>query len=178
VFADGRNALARESALARKTQEASLEPKAFVDLMDRFHFQWAVTSARDGERMDPALAESADWAMLYVDDLAAIYVLREGVNRARASEGYRRLRHLINPNQVLASVIREPALATDLAHDGALALAQAPFSARAAFLAACGALAIRDADAFDSARRRLAWLVPDHPALAILAQQSRRLEKK
>jgi hypothetical protein len=174
VFTDGRDVLAREQELIDAISRATWSAASFEELDRQFHFDWAVVSAREGERHNPGLAASPDWVMLYLDDTAAVYVRHGGKSDGLSRGGYRRLRHLIDPSALLA-VSRSDDLAQqrDLAHDGALALAQAPDSARAAFLAACGALASRDVDAFDAALLRLAWLWPEHPALVVLSEQRR-----
>jgi hypothetical protein len=174
VFTDGRDELAREPELIDAISRATWDAASFEALDRQFHFEWAVVSAREGEATDPALAASSDWIMLYVDDVAAVYVRRGGQNEALSHAGYRRIRHLIDPVVLLASsAIDDPDRQSDMAHDGALALAQAPDSPRAAFLAASGALASRDAEAFDAAFLHLAWLTPGHPALALLSERRR-----
>lgn len=161
VLTDGRDVLAREQTLIDAITRATRDARGFAALDREFHFDWAVVSAREGERNTPALASSPDWVMLYIDDVAAVYARRGGASDALIRDGYRRLRHLLDPAALLASLDGDDAAARrDLAHDGALALAQAPDSPRAAFLGACGALAVRDAEAFEGAFVRLAWLTP------------------
>ncbi len=106
--------------------------------------------------------------MVYVDDVASVYVRRGGPDAHHAADGYRVLRHTSSPGAVLALAEHPGDAAAALAHDGALALAQDPASARATFLAACGAIAARDGSAFAEARARLAALAPGNPALSAL----------
>ena len=179
VFSDGRDALAREPELVSAIAHAARSRAGFAALDRRFGFEWALVSAREGEWMDPGLAASPEWAMVYLDDIAAVYVRARGANAALAARGYRVLRHLLDPPRIVAEAVRDGApLARELAHDGALALEQAPHSPRAAFLAAAGALAARDVEAFDAAHLRLAWLAPGHPALDVLADSRRRLQQR
>jgi hypothetical protein len=84
-----------------------------------------------------------------------------------AEGGYRILRHLTDLGQFLHAA-RRRAAANDLAHDGTLALEQDPGSPRAAFLAACGALAVRDRASFERALTTLERLAPSHPSRAAL----------
>jgi hypothetical protein len=97
-----------------------------------------------------------------------VYVKTVGPNAELARAGYRVLRHLTPPPLVLQAAVDRSISPADLGHDGALALEQAPDSPRAAFLAACGAIALRDAPRFASARARLAKLAPGHPSLNAL----------
>lgn len=174
VFSDGRGGFAREPQLVAAIGRAAWDTASFEALDRQFHFEWAVVSAREGEATNPGLATSSEWVMLYLDDIAAVYVRRSGQNEALSHAGYRRIRHRVDPAALLASSASEdPERRAELAYDGARALAQAPDSPRAAFLAACGALATHDAEAFDVAFLRLAWLRPEHPALALLSERRR-----
>jgi hypothetical protein len=105
--------------------------------------------------------------MVYWDDLSVVYVRREGSNAALAERGYGWLRHLTPPEEVLSAAARGVA---ELAHDGELAVSQAPESPRAWFVAACGAMAIRDRDGFVRATASLRRLAPGHPSLDVLEQ--------
>ncbi|MEO6599150.1 MAG: hypothetical protein ABIQ16_04705 [Polyangiaceae bacterium] len=55
-------------------------------------------------------------------------------------------------------------------------MSQDPYSPRAAFLLACGELAVRNQSGFALALRRLAALAPGHPALEVLAARFRQLQ--
>ncbi len=170
VLTDGRGALAREPELIDAITRATWSTDGFAALDREFHFDWAVVSAREGEGSNPGLATAPEWALLYLDDVAAVYARRGGQNDALISSGYRRLSHLPDLGALLAaSTSADAELRRDLGHDGALARAQAPDSPRALFMAACGALAGGDSEAFDTALNHLAWLTPGHPALQLLA---------
>jgi len=174
VLTDGRGALAREPELIEAITRATASADGFAALDREFHFDWAVVSAREGEGFNPGLALSPEWALLYLDDVAAVYARRGGESDALVAGGYRRLRHLSELGALLgASTSADAELRRDLAHDGALARAQAPDSPRAMFIGACGALAAGDSDAFDTALGHLAWLAPGHPALQLLAAKRR-----
>jgi hypothetical protein len=169
VFMDGRNALARESALVERARRAQTDAEVFRDLVREFGMTWALTSAEEGTSHDRPLAAAREWALVYLDDVGAVYVRRDGPNGHLAAEGYRRLRHLVAPARVLELALRGE-FRQELGHDGALARQQAPLSPRAAFLDACGALANRDAPRFREAERHLAEVAPAHPAAAVLAE--------
>jgi hypothetical protein len=174
VLTDGRGALAREPELIDAIRRATWNADGFAALDREFHFDWAVVSAREGEGSNPGLATAPEWALLYLDDVAAVYARRGGQSDALIGSGYRRLRHLLDLGALLmASTSPDAELRRDLAHDGVLARAQAPESPRAMFIAACGALAAGDSDAFDQALSHLAWLAPGHPALQLLAAKRR-----
>jgi hypothetical protein len=169
VFMDGRNALARESALVERARRAQSDAEVFQDLVREFGMTWALTSAEEGTLHDRPLAAAREWALVYLDDVGAVYVRRDGPNGHLAAEGYRWLRHLVAPARVLELALRGE-LGEELGYDGALARQQAPLSPRAAFLDACGALANRDAPRFQAAQRHLAEVAPAHPAAAVLEE--------
>lgn len=173
VFNDGRNQLARPAAFIARAALAQREPAAFDAMVEDFALEWAVTRAADGEHFDLPLAQSPRWTMLYIDDVAAVYVRNEGPNRDLAATGYRLLRHSMAPDAILHLALTRRDLADALAHDGARAVMQAPQSPRAAFFDACGGLAIGDPSQFERGLRRLADLDPNHPAVTVLLRARR-----
>lgn len=174
VLMDGRNALARSPELTRRVHASGASSSAFESLVAQYDLQWAIVSARESERQSAPIAQSPAWTMVHLDDVAAVYVRREGPNAPLAAGGFRVLRHLTPPDVVLQMGI-EGTRAQDLAHDGALARAQDPESARAAFYAVCGALAMRDRAQFGQAWAAFKEIAPEHPAAAMLLQTGREL---
>jgi hypothetical protein len=168
ILMDGRQGMTYDLADVVAVDASEHDREAFARLDRRLDLQWAVTRAFEGTSYGEPLAASAGWAMVFLDDVAAVYVRRGGADDALAAGGYRLLRHLTPPGAILSLATRGGPDADDLAHDGALALQQAPGSPRAAFLDACGAVAVRDRDRFQAATARLAQLAPDNPAGAIL----------
>ena len=168
VLMDGRQGMTYAPSDVAAVEASEHDPSVFAQLARRLDLQWAVTRAFEGTAYGAPLAASPDWAMVFLDDTAAVYVRRGGTNGRLVRDGYRRLRHLSAPAEVLSLALRPGSAAADLAHDGALARAQAPRSARAAFLDACGALAVRGGARFDAAAERLAGLLPGSPAIAVL----------
>lgn len=168
VLMDGRHGTAYELADVAAVDASEVDPAAFATLERAHDIQWAVTRALEGATDGLPIASSRAWAMVFFDDVASIYVRLDGPDARFAAEGYRVLRHTTPPGAVLALAERPGSMADALAHDGALAAAQAPASARAAFLAACGAIAVRDAEAFGEARTRLASLAPGSAPLDAL----------
>jgi hypothetical protein len=166
---DGRNGLAYDLDDVARVDASERDPAAFASLVQARDLQWAITRAFEGNPTGIPLANSRKWAMVFLDDVSAIYVRRGGVDDRFAADGYRILRHLSNPGEVLDLAVHGGASARSLAHDGALAAADDPRSAKAAFLEACGAIAVRDEAAFRAASTRLAALAPGHPALGVLA---------
>ena len=162
ILVDGRHpqqvAYATSDVLA--VEQSEHDPVAFTALTQRLDLQWAVTRAFEGTSSGSPLAASEDWTMVFLDDVAAVYVRRGGADEALAAGGYRLLRHLTAPAEVLSLARRPDARAQDLAHDGALAEEQAPASPRATFLAACGALAVRDEAGFRAAIQRMSVETP------------------
>jgi hypothetical protein len=168
VFMDGRNTLARSAAFVKRAQDAGTQAKTFSAVVRDYGLEWAMTTSADAEVHDEPLARSEEWQMVYLDDVAAVYVRRDGPNAKLAQHGYRALRHLVQPGALLRESMHDGPVAVALGHDGALALAQAPDSPRACFLAAAGGIAIRDPVLFSNGVERLAKLAPSHPALALL----------
>jgi hypothetical protein len=169
VFMDGRLEHARDGDLVVRADHALRDPKVFAELERQFDFQYAVLSAREGEASGIPISRDSRWTMVHFDDVAAVYVRSPGPNAALAASGYRVLRHLSNLGAVLELASAGGEKAQLLMQDGQLAVAQAPYSPRAAFLLACGKLAVRDQTGFALALKRLATLAPGHPALGALA---------
>jgi hypothetical protein len=168
-FIDGR---ILDYPLAARARAAEFDPAVFEPLAREYAMEWAVCRAGEEERFCVPIAGSPDWTMVFWDDISAVYVRRDGTNGGLAAQGYALFRHLTG-NLVALQHARAPASpeeAAQLRHDGDLAAAQAPGSARALFMATCGALATRDRSAFVAALARLAHEAPSHPSLAILSQ--------
>ena len=85
--------------------------------------QYAVMSARDSDSFGIPLARSRDWALVHLDDVAAVYVRRQGPNAALAGAGYQMFRHLNNPSALLNLALQGGSAARPLQHDGQLAAA-------------------------------------------------------
>lgn len=168
ILMDGRQGMTYDLADVLAVEASEHDREAFSGLERRLDLQWAVTRAFEGTSYGEPLAASADWAMVFLDDVAAVYVRRGGADDSLAADGYRLLRHLTPPGAVLSLAARGGPGASDLEHDGALARQQAPASPRSSFLDACGALAVRDRARFEAATAHLAELAPDNPALVIL----------
>jgi hypothetical protein len=170
VLIDGRRTgLVHDPELVATYQASETEPRAFAELLSRFDFQWAAVIAAEGERFGTPIARSPEWAMVYWDDTAAIYVRADGPNAEIARHGYRLLRHQTDAADVFTSALARDRTARELARDARLAESQAPESPRAAFLEGCGAIADGDKTELDAAIARLARLEPGHPGVALLA---------
>jgi len=168
VLVDGRSGWVHDPALLRRYHASLRDSEAFRSLVGELSLEWALTRAGEREPFGGPLAADVDFTMVYLDDQAAIYVRRDGPNRALAADGYRSLRHLTGLPIVLQAAVQGSVPAADLLHDGALAVSQAPDSPRATFLLAAGAIAMRDPEKLGAARARLAQLAPGHPTLGIL----------
>jgi hypothetical protein len=169
VLMDGRHGdTAYDPADAEAVDASETDPAVFASLSRQHDLQWAVTRALEGAIDGQPIAASRDWAMVFLDDVASVYVRIDGPDGRFAQEGYRVLRHTTPPSAALALAEHPGEAAEALAHDGALAVSQAPGSARAAFLWACGAVAARDAAHFGEARAHLASMARSGPALAAL----------
>ncbi|HEX4340035.1 MAG TPA: hypothetical protein VH062_29205 [Polyangiaceae bacterium] len=168
VFNDGRNTLARSADFVKRAERAGTDAAAFDGVVRNYGLEWAMTTSKDREVHDVPLARSAEWQMVFLDDVAAVYVRREGPNAKLARYGYRALRHLVEPAGLLRESMHDGPVATALGHDGALALLQAPDSPRACFIAAVGGIAAKDASLFGKGVEQLARLSPSHPALSAL----------
>jgi hypothetical protein len=176
VLIDGRTAWVHDPRVTREARAASEDPRAFRALVRRFDIQWGVTRATEHERFGVPMAGARDFTMVYWDDNSAVYVKNDGNNRRLAAEGYRVLTHLTPLGAMLEAALAGRR-AADLAHDATLAEAQAPLSPRAAFIAGCGALAIRDGVGVELAARRLNALAPGHPAVRVLLRAWQSLKK-
>jgi hypothetical protein len=135
VFIDGRTGRLYTVDFLERYFAAEHDPRAFDAFVAQFDLQWAIVRARPGERFGEPLARDPKWTMVYLDDCAAVYVRKDGPNRALAEHGYTWLRHLTQPpRSPVASNLQEA-----LRHDAALAITQDPSSRRAlAFAAAAG----------------------------------------
>lgn len=170
TFVDHRQGWVHDPATLAEYYASETEPAPFLDLTKQFDFQWAFVFAREGSTLGLPIAHSPSWAMVYWDDSAAVYVRTDGPNARLARTGYRLLRHLTSPGDVLVSSVTRDEQARLLAHDGRLALAQAPNSPRAAFLAGCAAIALRDRPALDAAVAILRRVAKASPGAALLEE--------
>lgn len=171
VFMDGRNTLARDRELVMRANRSIVDRAAFEALVEDYGIEWAISSASPADpRSGAGVAHDRRFAMTYLDDVAAVYVRSDGPNAELAGRGYRILRHDMPPETVVAIATGGGDAANALAHDGALAAAQAPASRRGAFLDACGALAAHDDDRFAAALARLERLGGDRALAAALRQ--------
>ena len=175
IFMDGRAATLHDISLVTRADRANTSPAAFSDLAREFDMQYAVTGAREGESFGIPLAQSPDWALVHWDDVAAVYVRRQGLNARLVDSGYQLLSHLTGLGEVLSLASRGGPAALRLRHDGQLAVTQDPTSARAAFLLACGELAARNQPGFLNALGRLSALAPEHPAIRLLGARFQQL---
>lgn len=123
VFIDGRTAYLYTPDFMEEAWKAEVNPDAFAALDRKYHFAWAMTDARGGS-FGVTLARDPRWALVYLDDRAAIYVDKKGPDAALAPAGYAVLRHLTTGRDLLDAPPPLPALKRDVA----LALAQSPDS--------------------------------------------------
>jgi hypothetical protein len=166
VFIDGRTAYLYPPEFLEHAWQAEYRPEAFAQLAARYAFQWAVVSSRTDSHSAGPLAADPDWAMVYVDDTAAVYINIKGPNRELMESGYQGLRHLTPWPMLLDENLPLPVLE----HDIRLALAQAPESVRAHLWAATVALRRGDLASARQQRDLVAALSPTEPALRQLDQ--------
>lgn len=166
VFIDGRNALARDRAIVTRARLSLADSAELEFVMRDFQIQWAVTCTiqPNCKGFSQPLTTKQGFRMVFLDDVAAIYVRETGENAALAAGGYRVVHHLSTAPQLLALAQQ----GVDLSHDGELAVAQAPNSVRALTVRAIGALSVRDEPAFRAALARLKQLAPDTDAIPVL----------
>jgi hypothetical protein len=146
----------------------------FRQMVAEYDIEWAFCYAVEGFASCRPVASDPAWTMVYWDDLAAIYVRRDGRNRALAASGYRVFRHLARPERWIDLTVRG-VQRESISRDGALARAQDPDSTRALFLDAVGALAADDGERFLGALQALGELAPYHPALPVLLEIAPRM---
>jgi hypothetical protein len=146
VFMDGRNTLARSRELVVRANRSIVDGAAFDELAREYGMEWAISSASASDPASGAgIARTAGWSLVYLDDVAAVYVRTAGPNGGLGREGYRILRHTTSPEAALTiATTGTGQQRAALAHDGALAEAQGKSSTRSTFLAACGAIAAGD----------------------------------
>lgn len=169
VLVDGRTTWVHERDKLDAYFAAERSQAAFDALADRYRLEWALVRASEGEPFGRGLVDGR-WAMLYWDDASAVYVRREGPNAALAARGYQLLHHLLTPGQVLQAALTGQLDPQQLAHDAALALAQAPESPRAEFLDGVAAWSVGDAARLTRATGALERLRPGHPGVGLLRQ--------
>ncbi len=174
VFMDGRNTLAHDLETVTRANRSIADRRAFEQLADELGMEWAITSAPPGDPSAGAgVARSPAWTMTYLDDVAAVYVRRDGPNAGLAAGGYRVLRHDMPPGLVLSLAIGGGEGAAALALDGRRAAEQAPWSKRSNFLSACGAIAAHDHARYAEAVDRLRRLGAEEALLEALEQGRR-----
>lgn len=176
VLIDGRNTLAHHRPLVERADASIVDPEAFEKLVDELDLQWAITRASSAEPSSGAgVARSKRFAMIYFDDVAAVYARREGANAALARDGYRILRHDMPPVVMLdIATGANTSARLALAHDGDLALEQAPSSKRSAFVYACGAIAMHDDKKLGSAIETLSRLGADPSLIEAVSRGASR----
>jgi len=136
VFIDGRTGRLYSVDFLERYFAAEHDARLFADFVAQYDLQWAIVRARPGELFGEPIARDPKWTMVYLDDCAAVYVRKDGPNRALAERGYTLLRHLTQPPRgPVASNLQEA-----LRHDAALAVAQDPSSRRARALAVAAGL--------------------------------------
>jgi hypothetical protein len=172
VLMDGRTGWVHEPRVVALASRSEREPDAFRALDREFGFQWGICRAFEGEVFGLPLAADAAWTMVFWDDVSAVYVRRDGVNRELAAYGYRLLRHLTPLAAVVDLAVRGERVA-DLGHDARLAVRHAPASPRTAFLEAAEAIARRDSDGFSKAVDRVSRLSANSVPVDILMRARR-----
>ena len=168
VLMDGRTAWVHDPSVSLRVEQSNFDRGVFLGLVEEFDIQWAVSRAGYQEPFGVPLTRAAGWVMVYVDDYSAVYVRRDGPNRALADAGYRLLDHLMPLEAVLGLAMSPTTDPEALAQDAALAVRQDPSSARAALIQVCAALSLRDRAGFRAAMERLDTLVPGNPAIPAL----------
>jgi hypothetical protein len=162
---------------AARVHETEFATSAFEALVRERGIEWAICRAVDGERFCVPPSELPTWTMVHWDDTSAVYVRTAGPNARLSADGYRLFKHLDPIGEILRASVDAPDLADRIAHDGELALAQAPGSARATFLGACAALARRDDRELDRRTDALARLAPGSAPLQAV-EQARTMAQK
>ena len=156
VFLDGRTGWVHDPEESSLGMRAAFDDGAWREVTARHGFSYAVVRASPEEQLGAPTAADRGWALVFLDDVGAVYVRRDGPDAALAADGYQVLRHLIDPNDLAVALLGGRIPLDALRHDAALAVAQAPDSERAWFVSALAALASRDEAALAEARARLA----------------------
>lgn len=164
VFIDGRTGWLYPFDFMRDYRRANDDPKVFAAQRERWGFEWAIVGAGPEDRYGAVLSDDRRWALVYLDDISAIYVRSDGPNAELARHGYRLIRHGSLPQYLLA----HPPPLDPIAHDAALALSQSPAGVRAHVLAAAADLARHDLASAKQERAILRDLDPDNEAVEIL----------
>jgi hypothetical protein len=168
TFIDGRTAWVHPLELFLAQQRGERDHGEFARLEQRWHFDWAVCGARPSDASCLPVAARRDWVMVHWDDVAAVYVRATGPNRELARHGYHLLRHTTPPFRILELAVTPGELSSHFEHDARLAREQDPESSRAAFLAACAAVAARDEARLRSTRAEMRALgAPDDLVTAV-----------
>ena len=173
VFIDGRTAYLYPNDFMEDAWKAEVSTEAFASLSGKYGFEWAMVDARQTEPFGYSLIGDAGWAMVYVDDRAAIYVKAGGVNRELAKSSYKVLRHLTPWQDLLLN----PPKVSDLKDDVSKALAQSPQSLHVHFWAAALAILEKDPAAMRLERNILAARGADASLAQLEAEISRAAPK-
>ena len=165
AFIDGRTSYLIPFSFFHEYALAEHDQARFAGLSRRFGFQWALVPAGPTDRFSEPIADDPAFALVYLDDVAAVYVRRDGDNRALVPDAYRFLRHLTAPEALFA------APAADLDNDARHALSDEPRSPRAHLVAAAAALLTGDRVTAQRERDTIEALEPIYAGLRVLDER-------
>lgn len=159
VFIDGRNSNLYDEAFLREIVECG--PKTWRALFAKYAIDFAVVVHGD---LAASIGADKSWALVWFDDLSAIYVRRGGPNDALVERrGYRALSLSALPTLLGSAAQADPALVQTLLDEAGRAVAEAPLAALPLSLRAMVRRALGDAA---GSERDLVDAVGRNPRLA------------
>ncbi len=140
VFIDGREDVYVKPGIAADYSNAFQSAQSWQELVSRYGFDYAVITYPEQPPSSPQASLDAlafprsGWALVYFDDLAVIYVRRNGTNEGVIRQNEIKLIQPLQLSGYLDGIIRDPAAQRQFLEEMGANLREHPASFRAHFL--------------------------------------------